>query len=82
VDGDLVEEMLRPHSDVPQERRRYGLGFWLHASRDAVLLEGLDPGVSFHSAHDRDSGTTFTVVSNTTDGAWPLAEWLGNALLG
>jgi CubicO group peptidase (beta-lactamase class C family) len=82
VGTQVVEEMLRPHSDVPDERRRYGLGFWLHHSRDAVILEGADAGVSFHSAHDRDSGTTFTVVSNTTDGAWPLSSWLGETLLG
>lgn len=82
VGSRMVEEILQPHSDVPEERRRYGLGFWLHGSRDAVLLEGLDAGVSFHSVHDRGSGTTFTVVSNTTYGAWRLARWLGETLLG
>lgn len=77
-----VENLLRPHSDVPAERRRYGLGFWLHGSRDAVMLEGYDAGVSFRSVHDRPSDITFTVVSNTSEGAWPLARYLGDALLG
>jgi CubicO group peptidase (beta-lactamase class C family) len=81
VPQDWVGEVLRPRSDVPAESRRYGLGFWLHGSRDAVILEGLDAGVSFRSVHDRQSGTTFTVVSNTADGAWRPARYLGERLL-
>lgn len=80
--AETVEEMLRPRSDVPAERRRYGLGFWLHATRDAVMLEGYDAGVSFRSVHERPTGTTFTVVSNTSEGAWPLVRYLGDTLLG
>lgn len=79
---ETVEEMLRPRSDVPAERRRYGLGFWLHGTRDAVMLEGYDAGVSFRSVHERPTGTTFTVVSNTSEGAWPLVRYLGDTLLG
>src|SRR5205823_9606100 len=26
-----VDRMITPHSDVPSERKRYGLGFWLRA---------------------------------------------------
>ena len=81
VPQDWLAEVLRPRSDVPVESRRYGLGFWLHGSRDAVILEGLDAGVSFRSVHDRESGTTFTVVSNTADGAWRPARYLGERLL-
>ncbi|WP_404390738.1 serine hydrolase domain-containing protein [Humibacillus xanthopallidus] len=77
-----VEEMVRPRSDVPAEHRRYGLGFWLHQGGDAVLLEGYDAGVSFRSLHDRAAGLTFTVVSNTTEGAWPVAGFLEDHLLG
>jgi CubicO group peptidase (beta-lactamase class C family) len=76
-----VEDMLHPRSDVPEERRRYGLGFWLHGTRDAVMLEGYDAGVSFRSVHDRPTDTTFTVVSNTSEGAWPLVRYLGETLL-
>ncbi len=39
--------MVRPHSDVPSESMRYGLGFWLHPTGDAVILVGGDAGVSF-----------------------------------
>jgi hypothetical protein len=59
---------------------RYVLGFWLHASTDVVLLEGYDAGVSFRTAHDPRSGSTHTVVSNTTDGAWPLCRYLDERL--
>src|SRR5215207_2224946 len=45
VSGDLVAELVRPHSKAADGRRRYGLGFWLHASSGVVLLEGSDSGV-------------------------------------
>jgi CubicO group peptidase (beta-lactamase class C family) len=67
-----VKEMVRPRSDV--DTKRYGLGFWLDASTDAVILEGMDAGVSFRSVHDPRSASTYTVISNTTDGAWPIAR--------
>jgi CubicO group peptidase (beta-lactamase class C family) len=82
LSAEWVTEALRPRSEVPAESRRYGLGFWLHGSRDAVLLEGLDAGVSFRSLHDRPTGTTFTVVANDADGAWRLARYLGETLAG
>ena len=59
---------------------RYGLGFWLHPSSDVVLLEGSDAGVSFQTAHDPLSTSTFTVISNTSEGAWPIAELLAERL--
>src|SRR5262249_56688141 len=75
-----VAEMLRPRSDVPSDRKRYGLGFWLHPRTDAVILEGSDAGVSFHSVCDLDAGIIHTVISNWTNGAWPLARHLSDAL--
>jgi CubicO group peptidase (beta-lactamase class C family) len=71
-----VAEMTRPHSDVPEDSRRYGLGFWLDATTDFVELIGQDTGVSFHSVHDPSTATTHTVISNTTDGAWAVTELL------
>ena len=76
VSSAWVAHMLRPHSDGPAEKMRYGLGFWLDASGPAVSLEGYDAGVSFRSVHDPDSGRTDTVVSNTSEGAWPIARYL------
>lgn len=76
VPSDWVAEMVRPRSDVPGQSLRYGLGFWLHASSDTVILEGMDAGVSFRTVHDPRSDVTHTVISNTTEGAWPLARLL------
>ena len=76
VSPDWVAEMVRPRSVTPHESKRYGLGFWLHPSRAVVMLEGCDAGVSFLSAHDRETETTATVISNTTDGAWPIVRLL------
>ena len=80
VQLDRVGEMLRARSEVPSKSARYGLGFWLHASTDAVMLEGCDAGVSFRTVHDPGSGVTHTVISNTSDGAWPFARYLVDRL--
>lgn len=75
-----VTEMVRPRSDVPEEEKRYGLGFWLHASSEVVMLEGYDAGVSFRSMHDPVSGAGATVIANTSEGAWPFVEFLEEQL--
>jgi CubicO group peptidase (beta-lactamase class C family) len=80
VSTDWVAEMVRPRSDVPAESMRYGLGFWLHESRKAVMLEGYDAGVSFRTVHDPEAGFSHTVLSNTSDGAWPITRHLDNLL--
>ncbi|MEU4700771.1 serine hydrolase domain-containing protein [Nonomuraea dietziae] len=73
---DSVEEVVRPRRDVPSESMRYGLGFWLHESTDTAILVGYDAGASFKSTHDPHTGTTCTVLSNTSPGAWPIARAL------
>jgi CubicO group peptidase (beta-lactamase class C family) len=80
VSEEWVREMTRPRSDAPDHNRRYGLGFWLHASTDTVILEGYDAGVSFRSLHDPPTDTTCTVMSNWTDGAWPVVRLLAELL--
>ena len=80
VSTDFVGEMVRSRSELPGSSRRYGLGFWLDASSDAVILEGCDAGVSFRSVHDPRRSLTHTVISNTTDGAWPIARLLNEHL--
>jgi CubicO group peptidase (beta-lactamase class C family) len=81
VPVDRVAAMVRPRSDVAAESMRYGLGFWLHPTGDAVILVGADAGVSFSTVHDESAGLTATVLSNTTDGAWPVARLLRELLL-
>jgi CubicO group peptidase (beta-lactamase class C family) len=80
VSTDWVAEMVRPRGGVPSESLRYGLGFWLHASNGAVELHGSDAGVSFRSVHDPSTGSTHTVLSNTSRGAWPISRRLDELL--
>ena len=80
VPQEWVREMTRPHSDVPEENSRYGLGFWLGETGPTVKLVGGDAGVSFYSAHDPTTGSTWTVISNTSDGAWPIVRHLRDEL--
>jgi CubicO group peptidase (beta-lactamase class C family) len=75
-----VQMMWEPRSDVPNEGRRYSLGFSLHATGPAVLLEGSDAGVSFRSMYVPDQ-CAFTVISNVSNGAWTLAGELERLLV-
>lgn len=80
VSSDRVAEMVRPHSDWPEESKRYGLGFHLHTTSDVVWLEGYDAGASFCSTHDPTSAITHTVISNWSEGAWPITNLLDELL--
>jgi CubicO group peptidase (beta-lactamase class C family) len=75
-----LADMVRPRSDVPSESMRYGMGFWLHPTGDAVILDGADAGVSFRTVHAAATGVTHTVLSNTTAGAWPVTRRLRELL--
>jgi CubicO group peptidase (beta-lactamase class C family) len=79
VPAQWVAEMTRPRSII-SERERYGLGFWLDGSGDGVRLEGCDAGVSFRSWHHPTRALTHTVISNTSDGAWPVTKLLYDRL--
>jgi CubicO group peptidase (beta-lactamase class C family) len=68
-------EMRRVRS--AHEERAYGLGFWLEG--DAVYLTGSDTGASFVSQH-RPGATTWSVLGNTTKGAWPVVTRLDELL--
>jgi hypothetical protein len=75
VSPEWVAEVTRPRSEA--QGYRYGFGYWLEPTGDVLHMEGCDAGVSFRSYHDPAADATSTVVSNTTTGAWPLAECLG-----
>jgi CubicO group peptidase (beta-lactamase class C family) len=74
VTREALATMTAPRHEVPEEGKRYGLGFWLHATGPAVILEGMDSGVSFRSTHDPETGVTVSVLSNTSRGAWPVLK--------
>jgi CubicO group peptidase (beta-lactamase class C family) len=80
VSPERVAEMVRPRSVWPEESRRFGLGFHLHATGDGVWLEGYDAGVSFASLHEPSSSITYTVISNWSEGAWPIITLLNDRL--
>jgi CubicO group peptidase (beta-lactamase class C family) len=76
----VVDRLVEPRNDVPSEGLRYGLGFWILPDRDTVVLEGMDAGVSCRTGYDRPSGITYVVISNTSSGVWPIAEYLEEQL--
>jgi CubicO group peptidase (beta-lactamase class C family) len=77
-----VRMMITPRSRNAADERRYGLGMWIDHKRDVVFLEGYDAGVSFRSAYEPASGITYTVMSNTSEGAWPIVRALDTAFFG
>lgn len=74
VSGDWVRELTRRRTAT------HGMGFWLDAESDMVIITGADAGVSFHSAHSPARGMTYAVLSNTSEGAWPLARRVRDVL--
>ena len=70
--GYRLEQMQRDRADGPPGSVGYGLGFWLPAGGGALQLEGMDAGCSFRSVHRTSPAVTYTVLANTTDGAWPV----------
>ena len=45
-----------------------------------VMLEGYDAGVSFRTVHDPAQRVTYSALSNTSSGAWPIAGFLDKEL--
>jgi len=76
----LVTELVTTCSTLPDSDYCYGRGFWLHPTVATVELQGSDAGVSFRSMHDPARDLTCTVLSNTSDGAWPIARLLAGEL--
>jgi CubicO group peptidase (beta-lactamase class C family) len=80
VSPDSVALMTARHSEVGEgDDRGYGLGVWIYPPGHYVMLGG-DAGVSFKSLHSPDRDLTYTVVSNWTEGAWPVTGLLNTEL--
>lgn len=75
-----IERLVEPRNVDHEQSRRYGLGFWIGLDRPIAMLEGMDAGISARTAHDRASATTYTVLANTSSGAWPIVEYLDTHL--
>jgi CubicO group peptidase (beta-lactamase class C family) len=83
VPTDVVAEMMRPRSDIEADPPgQYGLGFWIFPTQHVVELHGSDAGVSFQTDSNREKDLTYTVLSNVTDGAWPVSYHLDEVLSG
>src|SRR5262245_61804551 len=68
-----LRELYCLHGQLARlEGDHYRLGFWLSKQNEAIFLEGSDPGISFPSTFDPSTRHIYTVVSNTTTGAWPV----------
>ncbi|SFS17696.1 CubicO group peptidase, beta-lactamase class C family [Microbacterium sp. cf046] len=72
INPDTLAQMTEPRHDVPEERKRYGMGLWLGRTGPQLIMEGYDAGVSFRSTHNPQTGTTVSVLGNSSEGAWPV----------
>lgn len=85
IDGRIVSPamaatMTSAHSTGCTPSRDYGLGFWLVRDSGALMLQGYDAGVSACTVHVPARHITHTVISNSTDGAWPITARLDELL--
>lgn len=71
---ELVTELTRPRSDVPEEGMRYAAGLWLHATGPQLIMAGYDAGVAARCVHDPQTSTTATVLSNSSRGAGAVID--------
>jgi len=76
VPPDCAVRMTTASGEFAEGEHRYGLGVWLAPSGTQGLMEGYDAGISARSADDPATGVTWSVVSNWSDGAWPVAREL------
>lgn len=65
---------------VYDDSRSYGRGFYLDPGGDHVWFEGMDAGVSFQSGVFREADVRYSVLSNTSSGAWPLVKTIRDAM--
>lgn len=78
ISKELVELFIEPfikESDEEDEQTYYGHGVWMYApdkKRQELYIEGCDAGVSFRSGLIHDKDIVYTVISNTTEGAWDI----------
>ena len=82
---EMVELYTQPYSKAESEgpHEHYGHGIWIHESETRgreTYITGCDAGVSMKSGVIHATDTLVTVLSNTTEGAWPVLEDIYNAL--
>jgi len=83
--SELVEIYTTPYVKVETEgaHTHYGHGLWINAATNGereVYIMGGDAGVDFKSSVMRTSDRQLTVISNTSNGTWPLLRDIERAL--
>ncbi len=82
--ADLVELFTRSFIKAGDEDEHtyYGHGIWIFddTRNHREYYSGCDAGVSFKSTVDRARGLLVTVLSNTTNGAWPVLRDINSIL--
>jgi len=83
----LVEIYATPYvkAETEGEHTYYGHGLWIRegvGGTYVIYIMGGDAGVSFKSSVYRANDLQVTVISNTTDGAWPVLRAIDAALQG
>jgi CubicO group peptidase (beta-lactamase class C family) len=84
---ELVEIYAAPHVKAESEGKHTysGYGLWINQEAEGlsdIYITGCDAGVSFWSSVRRDVDLQVTVISNTTDGAWPVLRDIKSTLKG
>jgi CubicO group peptidase (beta-lactamase class C family) len=87
VPEDLVELCATPYvkAETEGEDTYCGYGLWIDmepGEQPEVYITGGDAGVSFRSSVKRSSDLQVTVMSNTTNGAWPVLRDIEDTLTG
>lgn len=85
VPHNLVGLYATPYvkAELEGEATYYGHGLWLDlrtAGQPEVYIMGGDAGISFRSSVHREFDLHVTVLSNTSNGAWPVLRDARNAL--
>jgi CubicO group peptidase (beta-lactamase class C family) len=85
VPHELVELFAAPYVKVETEKEGtyYGHGLWISKAstkRTEFYMLGNDAGVSFRSSILKESGLQVTVISNVSNGAWPIVREINEIL--
>lgn len=75
VDGRLGENALTTMTTPPVPGAPYGMGMWIEKQPGVARMSGMDAGASFRTTRIPD-GSIYSVLSNTSDGVWPIAQQL------
>lgn len=70
-----TRNLLKVHAS--DEEGHYGYGVWIKKEEEEILkyhVMGYDPGVSFHSGFYPSNGSTLTVLSNESAGAYDVIQ--------